>query len=1070
MGGKSGGSSAGNIAYIPQFSSQTSSPNPTASAAYNSLLTRAQNVASTPYQAYTGQLVAGLSPQQQQAFGEIGNLQGVAQPYIDQASQMTQGAYNSLAPQNYGQTVSQYYNPYQSSVVDATNAVINQNNAIAQNQLLGSQIASGAGLGDRSGITRATLAGQQALAQNQTIAQLEAQGYSNAQAQAMAGAQLGLGAGAQMAGLGSEALQTGLSGANALVQSGAMQQQQQQNVLNSAYQQWMQQQAFPYQQTGWLGSVEGSVGPLMGGTTSGYSLSGQQQPSQTAQNLGLGIAGIGALGSIPWSSVGSGLSSLGTGLGGLASGLALFSKGGRVARESGGLVPYINGDEPYAGSSGIGYVGQSGMRPNRPDFPALHFSNPQANHQATPQSTLTDALKGGNLGKGLGGIGTGLGDFGKWLQGSSGQPIQLPGANYADGGRVGFDDGGAAGNGLDVESYIRSAAASRGINPDTAVRVAKSEGLGSYVGDAGSSFGPFQLHYGNVAGGGNSVSGLGDEFTRQTGLDARDRATVPQQIDFALDQAKKGGWGPWHGAAKVGIGNWEGLGGDQSGGALAYDGSAPVSHTGLSGVVDAALAGGQPSSLGAAPTATPSAPSPNGGALFSPAFGQALMAAGLGMAASRAPHVGTAIGEGGLAGLGTYNAIVNQERQNALAGAQMQHLGAETQHLSTQDKLSLLQLQYQLEAAKARRAALNGMPAGNGAIVAPKGSFTPTSETTTEAGQPAPEGFMSVAQQHGLPSPADEFWRSVPEQSNPYHLLDLARRYGQAAMFPADPLHPERADQDQKTADQLRGQALSILNSGKVLTNRGMMPIPGYAATEATTAAQKAGAEAQARTSVEEPAKVEANLAQGQLKESREKQTNAANSLMRLDSMEHEFANLPQTGLLSPGAAANARVSLAKNLQQLSTGLGFQGFFDPKQIASAEDLQKETFRLGAELSRQIGGREPGFIVQQAVSANPGIENTPMGFRRIVAGLKASQQYEIDRSTFLDDFYQKNHTLNGALPAFRQAHPESEYVKQAVSSTVPNGALEHLKQHPETAPAFDKHFGKGSAALILGDHQ
>jgi hypothetical protein len=81
-------------------------------------------------------------------------------------------------------------------------------------------------------------------------------------------------------------------------------------------------------------------------------------------------------------------------------------------------------------------------------------------------------------------------------------------------------------------------------------QVARSEGLNAYQGDhdatgRATSFGPFQLHY---AGTGKHTSpGLGEEFTKRTGLDARDPVTVRQQIDFALDEARKGGWGPWHG-------------------------------------------------------------------------------------------------------------------------------------------------------------------------------------------------------------------------------------------------------------------------------------------------------------------------------------------------------------------------------------------------------------------------------------------------------------------------------------------------------------------------------------------
>ena len=57
---------------------------------------------------------------------------------------------------------------------------------------------------------------------------------------------------------------------------------------------------------------------------------------------------------------------------------------------------------------------------------------------------------------------------------------------------------------------IKRYATQIGVDPEIALRVARSEGLYGYIGDSNSSFGPFQLHYGNVASGGNKVSGLGD--------------------------------------------------------------------------------------------------------------------------------------------------------------------------------------------------------------------------------------------------------------------------------------------------------------------------------------------------------------------------------------------------------------------------------------------------------------------------------------------------------------------------------------------------------------------------------
>lgn len=104
------------------------------------------------------------------------------------------------------------------------------------------------------------------------------------------------------------------------------------------------------------------------------------------------------------------------------------------------------------------------------------------------------------------------------------------------------------GSAAEHAAYIRERAAAYGIDPDVALRVARSEGLGGpFAGDAGSSYGDFQLHRGGIAGGGNRVGGLGDLFMQRTGLDPSDPANWRAMDDFALAQAAQGGWGPWHG-------------------------------------------------------------------------------------------------------------------------------------------------------------------------------------------------------------------------------------------------------------------------------------------------------------------------------------------------------------------------------------------------------------------------------------------------------------------------------------------------------------------------------------------
>jgi hypothetical protein len=117
----------------------------------------------------------------------------------------------------------------------------------------------------------------------------------------------------------------------------------------------------------------------------------------------------------------------------------------------------------------------------------------------------------------------------------------------------------------EIERYIRDAARSRGIDENTAVEVARREALNVFDpskpdlgGDDRSSFGVYQLHYGGLS---KKMpnAGLGDEFTKATGLDARDPSTWKQQVDFSLDHAARNGWSAWMGADAAGIGKWQGI-------------------------------------------------------------------------------------------------------------------------------------------------------------------------------------------------------------------------------------------------------------------------------------------------------------------------------------------------------------------------------------------------------------------------------------------------------------------------------------------------------------------------------
>lgn len=133
----------------------------------------------------------------------------------------------------------------------------------------------------------------------------------------------------------------------------------------------------------------------------------------------------------------------------------------------------------------------------------------------------------------------------------------------------------------EIEDYIRQSASARGIDPDVATRVAYYEGgrdlvnapnqpaftnpsiEGDFSGNpwnSGKSWWPFQLHYGGPGyeQWGNQA-GLGNQFTEQTGYQPGDPAAWRASVDFALDNALKGGWTQWYGAQPARVSQWQGI-------------------------------------------------------------------------------------------------------------------------------------------------------------------------------------------------------------------------------------------------------------------------------------------------------------------------------------------------------------------------------------------------------------------------------------------------------------------------------------------------------------------------------
>lgn len=269
-------------------STSTSSPPPQFLSAYSNLVNAGANLAEQPLQQYTGPLQAGFAPQQLNAFQTIQDAQGIAAPFINTAAQYASAGATPVTPTSFSASqVGQYMSPYIQNVVNATQAQFANQNAQQQNQLRGNEIAAGAWGGDRSAIQEGILANQQDLAQAPTIANLYNTGYGqalgefNTQQQTGMAAQEASNSAALNAAftyglLGPSALNTTLTGAGANLNAGNLQQQQAQQALNIPYEQFIAQQAYPYQNLNFLAGLTEGAGSLSGGSSS----TTQTQPMQ----------------------------------------------------------------------------------------------------------------------------------------------------------------------------------------------------------------------------------------------------------------------------------------------------------------------------------------------------------------------------------------------------------------------------------------------------------------------------------------------------------------------------------------------------------------------------------------------------------------------------------------------------------------------------------------------------------------------------------------------------------------------------------------------------------------------
>ena len=268
--------------------SQVSIP-PEILANYQNVNSIANQVAQTPFQQYStdpNAFVAPLTPTQQGGINATNQYAGEAQPFYQNASNQNQAATSTgqaatqaaAAPITSAQ-IQNYENPYESQVITPTEQLMQQQFNQAQSSQLGNAIQNGAFGGDRAAVAAANLQQQQSLAYGQTLGGLLNQNYSQALGEAnteqQAGlqganqaAQIGMAGATNEANIGSGAQAAGLAGAQAQLTAGQAQQQTEQAGETALYNQFLQQQSYPFQTTQFLGNIAEGTGALSGSTTS----------------------------------------------------------------------------------------------------------------------------------------------------------------------------------------------------------------------------------------------------------------------------------------------------------------------------------------------------------------------------------------------------------------------------------------------------------------------------------------------------------------------------------------------------------------------------------------------------------------------------------------------------------------------------------------------------------------------------------------------------------------------------------------------------------------------------------
>lgn len=266
MGGSSGGGGGGGSA--PAIQTQIVREAPGIEERKIGLMDIGLNLGATPVNIPAFQ-VAQPTALEQQGFQQAG-VTGVGAPTV-------QAGIGSILQAQQGPNISQFFNPYQSYVIDEVTRQAQQ----AQNKLGAQAIGAGAFGGGREGVQQAEI--ERARLAN--IGQLQATGFQTAAQLAGQQQQLGLQAGQQLANIGAQQQTMGQADIQSLLSAGGVQRQLAQQALDAQRATELQRAYEPFQRAEFVKNIY-AAGPT---SQSGITAATAPTVNPLAQTVGTGI-------------------------------------------------------------------------------------------------------------------------------------------------------------------------------------------------------------------------------------------------------------------------------------------------------------------------------------------------------------------------------------------------------------------------------------------------------------------------------------------------------------------------------------------------------------------------------------------------------------------------------------------------------------------------------------------------------------------------------------------------------------------------------------------------------------